>query len=486
MRGPGLPAAGAFFQLLGLTDRLVAPGRRQRVAVLDRPPLGAAPAAEVEVDVIGTTVTVSDGDPALDRQERFTDLGLSSAHPRFVGRVLSEESRLVTPDQPWSSPLLPPDVFLGAADSVSLRPGADRWAGITADSFFGQTPPELFPVGGSETADEEGGGQFPGVDRMALEPEVALLAVPDLLWQYSVGSDTTEFQPTPGSPVFVPCPAVPAATRYPAPPDQEVLLDGRTQLADILQRQNRVVALAQAQRRFVALLDVPPGLPTRLVARWRAGFDSSYAAAYHPWLGVVAPGDPQLRAVLVPPSAFAAGIIADRERRLGIPWGPANAIAVEAVTAADQPSAAERDELHLLGIDVFTVERDGFRLASARTLSQDRDYQQLSVRRLMTMLRLVFERQAQGLAFEPNSPRLRGELGSAVTQLLRDLFRAGAFSGANESEAFFVRCDEALNPAWSQGLGRLVAEIGVAPAQPLEYLVLRIAQDADGAVGVTG
>ena len=35
-------------------------------------------------------------------------------------------------------------------------------------------------------------------------------------------------------------------------------------------------------------------------------------------------------------------------------------------------------------------------------------------------------------------------------------------SPARPRRAFFVRCDDALNPTWSQGLGRLVAEIGVA------------------------
>jgi phage tail sheath protein FI len=90
------------------------------------------------------------------------------------------------------------------------------------------------------------------------------------------------------------------------------------------------------------------------------------------------------------------------------------------------------------------------------------------------------------MVFEPNSPELRLVLTGVVTQLLRELFRAGAFAGTTEEEAFFVRCDEALNPAWSQAQGRLVAEIGVAPAHPLEYIVLRISQDADGRLGVEG
>jgi len=47
-----------------------------------------------------------------------------------------------------------------------------------------------------------------------------------------------------------------------------------------------------------------------------------------------------------------------------------------------------------------------------------------------------------------------------------------------------VRCDDELNPPANQGLGQLVALVGVAPAEPLEYLVLRITQDAEGHVEV--
>lgn len=485
LRGQGLPTAGSFFLLQETAERSDTPGARRWIAVLDRPPFGWPAAAPVEVDVITATLTVTDADPALQREERFADLGLCSTHPRFAADVLAAESLLVAPAGSWPEALLPPDAYLTAAVSRGVREGADRWAGIDADSFFGRTPVELLPVGGSETADAT--ADPTGVDRMALVPEVALLCVPDLLWDFAVPTGRTELSAQPSGPTFAPCPPTAVPTGYTPPAPEAALLDGRgAGFAEIVRRQQRLVALAERQRRFVALLDVPPQLPLRTVARWRSGFDSSYAAAYHPWLGVVRPEDAEQRAVLVPPSAFAAGVIADREHRLGIPWGPANVLAAGAVTAAEQHGPADYDELHLLGIDAFRAERDGFRLASARTLARDPSYRQLSVRRLMTMLRLVLERQTQWLAFEPNSAQLRGELRSALVQLLRDLFLAGAFTGASEEEAFFVRCDDALNPGWSQGLGRLVAEVGVAPAQPLEYLVLRISQDADGGVGVEG
>ncbi|MER5728122.1 phage tail sheath C-terminal domain-containing protein [Streptomyces sp. NPDC002138] len=528
LRGAGLPPAGGFFHITGFTeagsgagagagsgvgsgsgsgvgagpvDGPAAWGPPRPVAVLDRPaatgPGGRTVTLAVDAEPVAVTVTVTDGDPERPRQERFAGLGLGPGHPRSAGAVLAAESLLVTPDGTWPEVLLPPDGRLGSALSRPVRPGFDRYTGIGPGSFQGPGPVDLLPVGGSESAEDSaaegsgaagtGPGTAPavGMDRMALVTEVALLAVPDLLWEHSEARESTELPaPTPPGPVFAPCPPPPVALTSRPAAARAFLLDSAAHLPEILRRQQRLVALAERQRRFVALLDVPPRLSVRAVARWRAAFDSSYAAAHHPWLGVMPPDDPRRGAVLVPPCGFAAGIIAERERRLGLPWGPANELAVQAVTAAQRLDGADHDELHLLGIDVFQAERDGFRLASARTLSSDPDYGQLGVRRLMTMLRLVLDRQAQPLAFEPHSGELRAALRGSVVQLLRGLHRAGAFAGEREEESFFVHCDERLNPAWSQGLGRLVAEIGVAPAQPLEYLVLRIAQDGDGAVTV--
>ncbi|MEU6863232.1 phage tail sheath C-terminal domain-containing protein [Streptomyces sp. NPDC046876] len=502
IRGAGLPPAGGFFRIAELAERAGEGGSsgfgaRVRTALLDRPPYddtgagsgSGGPAPIVEAEVVTATVTVSDADTASPRGERFAGLGLCRGHPRAADAVLAAESLLVTPDGVWPEVLLPPDLFLTSALSRPVRPGTDRYAGIGADSFLGPLPVELLPAGGCDDTD---GADAPdgavGMDRMALVPEVALLSVPDLLWQYGDSAPTTETLPRPLTGRFAPCPPPAAPTvLHPARP-RDLLLDSADRLPEILRRQQRLVALAEHRRRFVALLDVPPGLPVRAVARWRAALDSSHAAAYHPWLGVVDPDapdapDPARRAVLVPPSGFAAGITAERERRLGLPWGPANALAADAVTAAQRLGDADCDELHLLGINVFRAERDGYRLAAARTLSHDPDLRQLSVRRLMTMLRLTLHRQAQPLVFEPHTPQLRDELRSSLVQLLRGLYRAGAFAGDTEDEAFFVRCDEQLNPVRSQGLGRLVAEVGVAPAQPLEYLVLRITQYGDGTDG---
>ena len=357
--------------------------------------------------------------------------------------------------------------------------GRDRFADIDARSFFDDDTADADPL--NERTDHRGADLIGRVD------ELGLLCVPDLTWSWTDPASVTDppDQP-PACGCFRPCVADPTPISYvpPPPPPPQLNAQVPDELAEIIRRQLRLADVAVFNHQFVVLLDVPSGLPAAEITRWRARFDSSYLAAYHPWLGVPAQS-PDWPAVFVPPSAFAAGIIAKREISLGIPWGPANELAASAVTAADMVTAAIHDQLHLLGVNVFRGERDGFRLSAARTLSSDPDYRQLSVRRLMTMITLTLERQSQWLVFEPNTADLRAKLSHSLSQFLGALFRQGAFAGDTEEQSFFVRCDDALNPPESQALGRLIAEVGVAPATPLEYLILRISQDTDGSVQVT-
>lgn len=50
----------------------------------------------------------------------------------------------------------------------------------------------------------------------------------------------------------------------------------------------------------------------------------------------------------------------------------------------------------------------------------------------------------------------------------------GALTGETAAEAFFVHCDESNNPPQERANGRLLAEVGVAPSRPFEFVVLRV------------
>jgi phage tail sheath protein FI len=257
-------------------------------------------------------------------------------------------------------------------------------------------------------------------------------------------------------------------------------------LARIVGYQEELVDLAETLRSFVLLLDVPPGLDQRRMLDWRACFDSSFAAAYHPWLDVARPDDGRDAKARINASAFAAGIVAHRERLFGVPYGPSNELAARVVALADEVSPERHAELHQAAVNVFVRERDGIRLSASRTLSLDPLLRQLSVRRLMTMLVRTLDQEMQWAVFEPNGEALHAQLRYLLGSYLRRLYRANAFAGATEAEAFFVRCDETTMTQNDLDNGRLVALVGVAPVEPLEFLVVRIARNVGGELTVEG
>jgi phage tail sheath protein FI len=246
----------------------------------------------------------------------------------------------------------------------------------------------------------------------------------------------------------------------------------------------KVQDFVQATRDHIALLDVPPGLKRAQAAAFRSHFDSAYCALYHPWLAVAAAADDRNALVALPPSAAAAGIVAAREAAHGVAHGPANEIVREAVKPLVRITPGEHALLHPLGINAYVQESQGVRLTAARTLSLDPAWRQLSVRRLLLMLRRTLLRQMQWAAFEPNTPALRRQLVHLLTAFLRRLYRLGAFTGASEEQAFFVHCGDELNPPWRVDNGQLVAHIGVAPAEPLEFIVLQFTRLGDGTLAL--
>lgn len=444
-----------------------------RYATLD----SALPGPPAAADVVEGTFAVDD---RAGRGETFLAVGLSAAHPRWLAGVLQQESELVEPDGAWGD-LLPADATLAPFAAEAFAAVDDRYPEIVPDDFF-----QAGFVPGDEADDES---FVSGVHCLLGVEDAAMLVAADL------------YEPSPVVPVEdIRPPANLAGSEFqrcadpPPRPLQAVyvprldglLLDPGADFETIVALQRRLADVAAYSRRFVALLDVPPGLPDGRILDWRARFGTAFAAGYHPWLEASRLATTYASPVQVNPAAAAAGIVARRELLYGVPFGPANELAAGIVDVVDRVSPARHAVLHQNAVNVFLHERDGVLLTAARTLSRDPDYRQLSVRRLVTMIELALERELQWLVFEPNTDALRGRLRQTLLVFLRALYRANAFVGAGESEAFFVRCDETLNPQPVVDAGQLVCEIGIAPAEPLEFIVLRIARDGDGTLRVGG
>jgi hypothetical protein len=446
--------------------------RRLQLAVLE----SATPAAIVGAEVVEADFEAHD---AEGHGERLAGLGLHVDHPRWLATVLCQESRLVWPDFAWAGDRLTPADALqlpGVHAATAFDGGSDRWADIVHDDFFDATwdPLEDEPA--------------VGLQAVVGHADITQLVLPDLYQPQPLPPQSEVADPSLAGPDFAPCVTVPPPE--PTPPNASELPGLALDPADPADLQ-AIVALClkvqdfvQATRDHIALLDVPPGLKPAQAAAFRSHFDSAYCALYHPWLAVAAAADDRSALVAVPPSAAAAGIVAARETVHGIPHGPANEIVREAVKPLVRITPGEHALLHPLGINVYLQESSGVRLSAARTLSLDPAWRQLSVRRLLLMLRRTLLRQMQWAAFEPNTPALRRQLVHLLTAFLRRLYRLGAFTGASEEQAFFVHCGDELNPPWRVDNGQLVAHIGVAPAEPLEFIVLQFTRLGDGTLAL--
>jgi len=223
-----------------------------------------------------------------------------------------------------------------------------------------------------------------------------------------------------------------------------------------------------------ALLDPPPDLDLDGVVDWRKRFDSSYAALYYPWVvmrvGEQA-GEP------VPPSGHVAGLVARCDAENGVHRAPANLVLEGVVDVSRFVHKRERDYLfdnRVNGIHAFPAR--GLRVWGGRTLSSDRNFTHVNVRRLFIMLRRSIELYSQWVVFEPNSDELWKVLRRSIDAFLHEQWKRGALVGEKPEDAFYVKCDEETNPPEGRDRGELVVEVGVAPVKPAEFIVLRIHQ----------
>ncbi|HRV95752.1 MAG TPA: phage tail sheath subtilisin-like domain-containing protein [Anaerolineae bacterium] len=232
----------------------------------------------------------------------------------------------------------------------------------------------------------------------------------------------------------------------------------------------------------VAILDAPPNLNPQKIKNWRmdiAGFDSSYAALYYPWIQVMDPI--KNRPILIPPSGHMAGIWARNDNTRGVHKAPANEVVAGATGLAYNVTKGEQDVLNPNAINcIRAFPGMGIRVWGARTVSSNPSWRYINVRRLFNFVEKSIERGTQWVVFEPNEPMLWARIRRDVTAFLTTVWSSGALFGNTPNEAFYVKCDEELNPPRVRDQGQLIIEIGMAPVKPAEFVIFRISQWSPG------
>jgi hypothetical protein len=467
-------------------------------------PATIPPGAEVRVETIAYALEVREAGRLL---RLYDDVSVVPDHPRYGPRLLPSllrqlrgqggaapgdtpfvTARAALPPLPEPLSILEPDPIAAAAArprpldlALPLAPGAtgarrrrltdgaDGLAILTPGDFIGQP---AHP----QDDDEAVARKARGLAALEAIPEISLVAIPDI---HIVPRDVRVIPPPP----CVPDPCLPPPPLPPAPPPGSVGdLPPRFSDSAVALVQAAMIQQCEARKDRVALLDPPLSAASdaRLgvagIAQWRQGFDSTYGALYFPWVEVVDPlrlqRSPTLR---IPPCGHVAGQIAEWDLRVGVHRAPANAALnwVQDVTIPVDDRLA--GELNPRGINAIrALPGRAIRVFGARTTSSDPDWRFLNVRRLLVSIRRALDAALQWAVFEPNDWMTRLKIDLAIRGYLTALWERGALTGAVPEEAFFVRCDDGNNPPRSRDLGQLIAEVGVAPSVPFEFVVVRV------------
>ena len=246
--------------------------------------------------------------------------------------------------------------------------------------------------------------------------------------------------------------------------------------------QTLMIAHCEKMHDRVAILDAPAGLSPQAAKKWRmdiAGYDSSYATLYYPWIEV---SDPVTnRPKLIPPSGHMAGVWARTDNTRGVHKAPANEVVRGATGLAYNVTKGEQDTLNPIGVNcIRAFPGMGIRAWGARTLSSNPSWRYINVRRLFNFVEKSIERGTQWVVFEPNDQFLWARVRRDISAFLSMVWSSGALFGASSSEAFFVKCDGELNTQVVRDLGMLICEIGISPVKPAEFVIFRISQWSAG------
>ena len=204
---------------------------------------------------------------------------------------------------------------------------------------------------------------------------------------------------------------------------------------------------------------------------------NGYGALYWPWISVndpaAAAGKPPV--VTVPPSGHVAGIMARSDAQVGVHKAPANEVVRGALALDYVLNDTEQGVLNQLNINAIRrFPGNPPQLWGARTLTDGVPWRYVNVRRLVSYVEESILEGVRWAVFEPNTPALWKALERTITEFLTRVWEAGALFGQTASQAFYVKIDEELNTDAVRELGQVIAEIGLAPVRPAEYVIIQL------------
>ena len=238
-------------------------------------------------------------------------------------------------------------------------------------------------------------------------------------------------------------------------------------------------------RRAVLLVDPPVGWndPDDAIANVDALLTrDENAALYFPRIRAPDPLK-ENRLDTFAPCGAVAGVIARIDAGRGVWKAPAGQEATLAGVSelSVKLTDGENGRLNPLGINclrAFPV--TGRVVWGARTLAgADRlasQWKYLPVRRLALFIEETLYRNTAWVVFEPNDEPLWSQIRLNIGSFMHNLFRQGAFQGTTPRDAYLVKCDKETTTQADIDRGIVNIVVGFAPLKPAEFVIIKIRQ----------
>lgn len=239
-----------------------------------------------------------------------------------------------------------------------------------------------------------------------------------------------------------------------------------------------IVSLAESRGDCIAVVDlVPTGSAISAVTTEAISMNSSYAAAYWPWVQVQSATG---RYEFAPAGTVIPGVYAFTDAS-SAPWfAPAGLVrgSLPGVIQTERKlPKADRDTLYAAKVNpIATFPGTGIAIMGQKTLQTKASaLDRVNVRRLLIELKKFVGDQAKNLTFEQNTIATRNKFLSIVNPYLESVIqRQGLY-------AYKVVMDDSNNTADVVDRNQLVGQILIQPTKTIEYVILDFSIEPTGA-----
>ena len=214
---------------------------------------------------------------------------------------------------------------------------------------------------------------------------------------------------------------------------------------------------------------------------------SPNAAVYYPSLKVINPiPDASGRLITVAPGGAVIGVFHRTDASRGVfrsPAGVGVGVVQDAVDLSVRLTPTNLDDLNTAAKPVNAIKvvpGNGITIMGARTSGGVRPDKYVAARRTLLAIKKALVDKTQFAVLDNNDYLLWERVRTVCNVYLNGLYQAGGLKGGTPDDAFYVICDETNNTAQTVPDGVLNIEVGVALQTPAEFVVIRIGQYEGG------